>query len=463
MPTVTTLPLVLIFLVLWRITGGQILSIVAFVSVFSAASALDFGAMGVAPWLFVLAAGLVLKVCTGHRVYRITPGINRPALLFLAAFLLYACWTGIAYPILFAGTPVVRTVAEEPLVWGMSNFSQMCYLLAAAVLYIMALGYSRQELRQVLDWYVRGCVLAALFAMYQLLNAMTHIPYPSAILYSNKAHVVYNAYMINGMWRLNGTFCEASEMAGFLIVGLVLTGWKLVTQPFRISRLCSLALLLVSLLMTVSSVGYLCLGYVAVCGGILVIRYILQQGSASIVKVSLFLLLVLGMVSVFTVVPSAGTMVSKVVRSTLLEKQNSDSYRNRTMTHGAALQTLSNTYYMGAGWGSARASGLLYVLLATIGIPGLLLFLGFLLSLTGPLFRTQPSSSLGDTEDNQYAKALFSLSVLLIAMLVAGAEPVDPMLWLLFGIATVGNSPSRTISARSTVAPPAYLPGRAAA
>lgn len=338
-----------------------------FLSVFSAASALNFGSSGLAPWLFALSAGLLIKLVTGHTVYRITPGTNRKAVWLIAAFLVYACWTGVAYPLLFAGTPVVRMAAEEPLVWSMSNFSQLCYLLAVATLYVMALGYRREELRDVLTWYVRGCVVAALFAMYQLLNAITHIPYPSAVLYSNKAHVVYNAYMIDGMWRLNATFCEASEMAGFLIVGVALTGWKLVTEPFRISRLCSLLLLLVALLMTVSSVGYLCLGYLLVCGGILAVRYVAGQGGLSIPKVVFALLLVLSAVSVFSLVPAAGNAGTKLVQTTLLDKQNTDSYRNRTFTHGAALEVLSNTYYMGAGWGSARASGLFYILLATVG------------------------------------------------------------------------------------------------
>ena len=389
MPTMTTVPLILLFALLWRLTGGQLLSMVAFVSVFSAASALNFGSMGVSPWLFVLGAGLVVKFIQGHGTYRLTPGLNRTALCLVMIFLAYAGWTGITYPVLFAGTPVVRTVAEEPLAWGMSNFAQLCYLLAAAVLYLLALGSTRAELRQVLQWYIRGCVVASLFAMYQLANATLHVPYPSEVLYSNKAHVIYNAYMINGIWRLNSTFSEASEMAGVLIVGVALLGWQVVTLPFRLSRALSLLLMLISLLMTVSSVGYICLGFLALFGSVLGIRYVVRQGSLSIQRVVFALLLLLGAVTVFTVQPAARDTVAKVIQSTLLEKQNTESYRNRTLTHSAALATLEKTDYMGAGWGSARASGLIYVLLATVGIPGVLLFLAFLGSLTIPLFNAK--------------------------------------------------------------------------
>ena len=446
MPTITTIPLLLLFGLLWRWTGGQILSIVAFVSIFSAASALNFGALGVSPWLFVLALGLLIKGITGHRPYQVATGTNRAAVCLMVLFLIYAVWSGFAYPVLFAGTPVVKTVGEEPLSWGMSNVAQLCYLVAVAVLYFMTLGCSREELRMALAWYCRGCTVAAAFAFYQLLNAVTHIPYPSAVLYSNKAHVVYPAYMINGVWRLNGTFCEASEMSGFLIVGIVLTGWSLVTKPFRAARLFALFLMVASLLMSVSSVGYICLAFVVLVGGILTLFHHARRGGLSIPRVVFGLILALGAATVFITVPSADTMVTKVVQSTLLDKQNSDSYRNRTLTHRDALATLGKTYYMGAGWGSARASGLVFVLLATIGLPGLLLFTAFVVSLAWPLFqRRHAPFGVRRTRTfvpvDQLAVSLFGVSALLLAMLIAGAEPVDPMLWILFGVATVGRSP----------------------
>lgn len=449
MPNISTIPFLLMFAVVWRMTGGQVLAVVAFVSVFSAASVLDFGPMGVAPWLFALALGLGIRLLQGHKPYRLTLGTNRKALCLALVFFVYTAWSGVAYPLMFAGTPVVRTVAEEPLAWSTSNFSQLCYLGSAAVLYLLALAASRQELRNILNWYVRGCILASAFAMYQLLNAITHIPYPSEILYSNKAHVVYNAYQINGIWRLNATFCEASEMAGFLIVGIALTGWSLVTEPFKLTRLLSLLLMLTSILMTVSSVGYLCLGYLTVCGVILAIGYVVRQRRLSIPKVVFGLLVAMGMCGLFTLQPGARETVTKVIQSTLLEKRSSESYRNRTLTHDAALETLQNTYFMGAGWGSARASGLVYILLATVGVPGLLLFIGLLVSLLIPLFHSNPPEKQPPLAD-QFGQALLALSVLLLAMVIAGSEPVDPLLWILLGVVTVARSPiAKTAQAAS--------------
>jgi predicted Co/Zn/Cd cation transporter (cation efflux family) len=96
---------------------------------------------------------------------------------------------------------------------------------AVVVVFLLAVSSKRKDLEDALDWYMRGCVTAAIVAVYQLANAITHIPYPDAVLYSNPSYVIYRAYKINGLWRLNGPFTEASDMAGAMVVGLALVGW----------------------------------------------------------------------------------------------------------------------------------------------------------------------------------------------------------------------------------------------
>jgi hypothetical protein len=271
MPTATTLPLILLILVLWRFTKGQTLSLVLFTSVFDAASALNFGAMGVSPWLFTLVTVLAVKVLRGHRPFQLIPGINLIALKLLVLFLIYAAWSGLVYPFVFHGATVLNShySSPVPLSWGISNLSQLCYLLAAAVVYFCALGSSREELESALHWYVRGCVLAAFFAFYQLANATHHVPFPSAILYSNPSHVIYPAYMINGVWRVNSTFTEASDMATYLAPGVALLGWDVLIRPFNLGRFFCLILMIASLILTVSTLGYLSLTFLLVAAPVL--------------------------------------------------------------------------------------------------------------------------------------------------------------------------------------------------
>ena len=453
MPTATTLPLIVLLFFLWRYTKGQILPCVLFTSVFSAASVLNLGALGIAPWLFTLAVCLVIKLVQGHAPYRLAQGANTIALHLIIVFLAYAAFAGMVYPVLFRGVTVMRIGDPGPLSWGLSNVAQLCYLFAAAVLYFITLSSTRQQLREAIDWYVRGCVVASLFAMYQLLNAVAHVPYPDAVLYSNPSHMVYRAYMINGMWRLNATFSEASEMAGFLIVGLALLGWQMLRGPLRLWPTLSFLLMFVSLLLTMSSVGYLCIGYMAFVLAVLAIRRMLRSGGLSPAKVVVGLVVLAGFITLFTLSTTAVQTVQKVFTSTLLDKKDSDSYRERTETHVIALETLAETDYLGAGWGSVRASGLFYVLLGCLGVPGLTLFLAFVGSLFLPLFRRYAPGVAPPSRD-LIEKSLFGMSTLLVAMIVAGAEPVAPILWVLFGVATVACPSAPRARARRESSPP---------
>ncbi|NYF79914.1 O-antigen ligase family protein [Granulicella arctica] len=438
MPTYTTLPLLILLALLWRWTKGNVLAIVAFTAIFDAASALNFGSLGVAPWLVALAVCLPVKMLRGGLRMGAAPGINRVALNLLLLFLTYAAFSGMVLPVVFAGVPVVRVLDPVPLAWGMANVSQLCYLGAAAVVFLLTITSTRGELEEALRWYVRGCIVAAWIAIYQLTNAVVHVPYPTAILYSNPGHVIFSAYKINGMWRLNSTFTEASDMAGSLIGGLGILSWELMTRPLRAARLGYAVLLLVVLLMSLSTTGYLCLVLLVVAGGVLYVGHLLRRAKVGAVKVVIALAMGLAAAVLFTVSGPARETVVKVASSVVLDKQQTESYRARTESHEDALQTLKDTYYVGSGWGSMRASGLGYTLLASVGIPGLLLFGAGCAALFLPLLRGDRGNTPEGRED-LLERCLFGVSLLLCGMVIAGSEPIVPTLWFLFGTAIVAG------------------------
>ncbi|MBW4038427.1 MAG: hypothetical protein HIU91_06020 [Acidobacteria bacterium] len=452
MVTASTLPVLLLIAILWRITKGEMLSIVLFTSAFSAASALNLGPLGVEPWLLAFMICMFFKLALGTPTLKFPPGLNKTAFVLLILFVLYAIGSAITAPYLFQGVTVVRSGIIAPLTWSTSNLAQSFYLVVAALLYVLTLSKPLEELESAVQWYIRACVAASLIAMYQLANAVLHIPYPTQVLYSNRTYVIYNAYKIGGMWRLNGPFCEASEMASFLIVGIALLGWELLTTPLRLKRVAYFILMITSLLMTLSSLGYASLIIMTLVAMFFYGYSVLRRG-ISPTKFILALSLV-GSVTIFCTLSTKGVeTVNKVIASTLIDKSNSDSYRERTATHVFALQTLEQTDYVGAGWGSLRASGLAYILLGTVGLPGSLLLLSFYLSLFRPLLRRR-SSILGDQHfefgsingRELFSKSLFSATMLLCAMLIAGSEPVTPILWVLFGIATVAQSQHATVA-----------------
>ena len=149
MPTVSTAPVIILLWVLWRMTKGEILSMVLFLSIFQAASALNLGDMGVAPWILALVLGLLIKLCKGHAMPSFISGTNNRAVRLLLLFAGYALFSGVAYPFFFHGVPVQSSHDSSlaPLTWGIANVAQACYLLAAIVIFLTALLGRREALR----------------------------------------------------------------------------------------------------------------------------------------------------------------------------------------------------------------------------------------------------------------------------------------------------------------------------
>jgi hypothetical protein len=441
MPTASTIPLIILVLVLWRMTKGQILPVVLFTSIFDAASALNIAGLGVPPWLFALLICLVLRIHSGHGTFRFIKGVNRVAVLLISAFFCYSLFSGLVYPFLFKGAPVVNMSGPvaQPLVWNHNNLAQLCYLLAAAFIFFLTVSREREELQNALVWYIRACLVIAGFAFYQLASASFHIPYPDQILYSNPSHVIFHAYKINGMWRLNSTFSEASAMASYMTVGLALQAWTLATRPLSARQLIYFLVMVVALLLTVSSIAYACLIFTVVAGGVMHLLQVLQRRRIAPLKVIIAIALLTGGVALFSLSGTAGDSVAQVVTLTLLNKKDTQSYRERALTSEASLVTLSETYYMGAGWGSVRASGLVYILLGNVGIIGLCLFFAGYFSLFIPIVRLKARHALMRDGD-LFERSLFALTVLGLGLILAGTEPVEPILWALFGIAASAKS-----------------------
>ncbi len=431
MPTYTTFLIILLVLLLWRWTRGNILSIVAFTSIFDAASVLNIGSLCVSPWLLALVLCLPFKIAQGRLRTRSAAGINRLGLNLLLGFLLCATLSGIVYPFLFSGTPVVQLNEVVPLKWGLPNIAQLCYLCAATMMFFLTITSSRAEVSNALTWYLRGCITAAVIAMYQLVSAITHLPFPEALLYSNTAHVVYHAYRINGMWRLNSTFTEASDMAGSLVGGFGMLCSEMIVRPLRLSQVVWFVLILTAMLMTLSTTGYVCLVVLAVISVPWCLRHLLISDGINPAKLVLSIFFVMAAGTVFFTIPTVREFASKLITSVMLDKRGTDSYRAREESHDQALKALRDTSYVGAGLGSTRASGLAYTLLASTGLPGLLLFAFGYLALFVPFLRSNRSGA--QMHEFPPEQCILGLTLLLCGMVLAGSEPNQPVLWLLFG------------------------------
>ena len=432
MPTLTTLPFLIWTYVIWRKTRGNLLAVIAFNSIFHAASVLNLGHFGVAPWLMTIALFLPLYLYERGMSLRPRGRLNMPAVWLVGGFFLCASISGLVYPFIFAGTPVVVATERVPLHWGLPNIAQLGYLAAAAIVFWLAVTSSVEELIAALNWLVKGCVTAAIIALYQLANAVTHIPYPSALLYSNTSHVIYHAYKIGAIWRLNGPFTEASDMAGALVAGLAILSWELVSYRLSVKSIALFLLLGVVMVMTLSTTGYVCL--VILAGTCFAIFFVQSVASSTIHlgKMVALLVFVGTLFTAFVGSSAARSFASDVAASVIFDKPQSVSYKARSASHQDAIQILEDTAYLGAGFGSTRASGLAYTLLAGTGVPGLCLFTAFVCALFLPLLG--PS---GLEYGGALCGVLLTLLMLTSSMLIAGTEPDEPVFWLLAGTAVV--------------------------
>ncbi len=444
--TASTLPLLVLIAFLWWRTKGELLPIILFASIFDAASALNIAGSPISPWIFALLICLPIKALTGKLRWKPIPGMNRTAFKALLLFVGYAVFSSVAFPFLFHGILVSNSHngLNTHLSWTFSNFAQPSYLLAAFSVFLLAIHSTREQLRSAVDWYIRACVCIAAFAMYQLAAAIVHIPYPSAILYTNTTHVIYDAYKIGGVWRLNSTLTEASEMAFYLGTGLALLGWHLATHRIRWQSAASFVLMLTAMVLTVSTVGYACLGTIATGGILLYLRYSFRRRSVAPIKVLLVLALI-GTAVPLVLLTGAGHTIGKVFETVFINKVDSDSYRERTLWNTLALQTSHDSYYLGAGWGSVRASSFACSLMGNVGIPGVLLFLIFILQLLRPLFAPRRYARF-----EMFERSLFAIAIMLVALLIATPDPIMPIIWLLFAVA-VASKPRR-LAAPSAVA-----------
>jgi hypothetical protein len=158
-------------------------------------------------------------------------------------------------------------------------------------------------------------------------------------------------------------------------------------------------------------------------------------------KMVIGLVAVLSLSTLFIVSPEARDTVGRVASSVLLDKQQSDSYKARTESHASALLTLRDTYYTGAGLGSMRASGMGYMVLASMGIPGFLLLIAAYFAL---FLKPQRGAWCNHLRE----RSLFAVSMLLCGLFIAGAQPLGANLWFLFGTSIVAGT--RKTSERRT-------------
>jgi hypothetical protein len=129
-------------------------------------------------------------------------------------------------------------------------------------------------------------------------------------------------------------------------------------------------------------------------------------------------LLIAALVIAMILEGSLWSQATQLADQVIFTKAASDSGRERGAWNALAMQSLLDTHFLGAGVGSLRASSFPIAVLASVGVPGALLFVPFLYHVLGkPIVAAEPDGLRTDVRN----AARVSAFALLVVTTLAGA------------------------------------------
>jgi hypothetical protein len=386
---VTALSFILLPLCLiWAARPIRLLQLLLVAAILEAAAAFVIGGLGFQPPLvpaLVFIGFVTLQMLLGVGY----PGQQR-ALRVLQPFILVALWGVIGsflLPRFLEGRVFVwpqkalPPFVLSPLEPSASNVTQDFYLIINTILLVLATIYltrSRVDLKSLIHAYFIGGFLAAGIAVWQFASKLAGVPYPDSFFYSNPGWAILTGQAIGAIPRINGTFSEPSALGGYMAAAACSTGWLLM-QGHRDKIIRALFLVaLAGVLLSTSTTGFATLAVAAAGVG----AFALLSGSIRMIsgamRIALPMTLLLGVLfmTASIVQPEVITGIGAVIDS-VVTKQDSSSYEDRTSYDVDSLQVALDSFGLGAGWGSNRSSSLIPGLLAGVGVPGVLGLLWF--------------------------------------------------------------------------------------
>jgi len=346
--------------------------------VFQAASVFSIGTLWITPFFFtqilfllrmspyVLANGLSLQ-------------ISKVSFLFLILVLLSIIITAIS-PSLFVGTRVVSPVYSfevnystngKFLTFSMSNISQICLLIMNAITLLVVHRFAPKivSFKQLYLSYYISILIFAFFSLWWVINKGT---LPIDFLYSNGGYSI-TSIVEN---RLAGTYSEPSSAGAFIASSLA----PLLFARRKIGSVLLGVFMIYLLILNRSSTAIL-----TVVMSFLI--FFIIRGSDSRKVLITLCLLVVSSVSIFILFGDA-------LLALYDQKMSSNSGIIRSWANQMSLSVIFDSYFLGVGLGSNRASSLLLTILTNIGFIGFSLFTMISYFLIKPLFnkRNEPDS-----------------------------------------------------------------------
>lgn len=306
----------------------------------------------------------------------------------------------------------------EPVGPSGTNYIQAFYLFCNFVLfalfaYVVQVGAVSREM--VLRGVIRGALISVALGIYQIVAYQFGFPWPGGIINSNIGVMQLAEQTAMGLRRMSSTFLEPSQMAMHFLGAFGIAGLGL-------RRKWPAMLILSALVISTSSTAYF--GLVMLLG--IWIAFDLPVRGAKVLPIAAAILIVIlgGVLTDYVV--TGGRFVDGLI----IRKFEGGSGESRLYADKVALKTFIDSFGMGVGVGSARASSVFATLAATTGLPGLIAFGGFLVTLI---------RVAGRSRDDEDRALLFGLLGLVVGWAISIPDLSFPLFWMLGGI-TAGVS-----------------------
>lgn len=446
-------------------------SITAVVTVFflaallGAAAALFIGPTGIPPGhmaLGFLTLAVVIRK-NGLTTLMQTVVFPRPG-FFLLLFTVWAVFSAFVMPRLFWGETTVFPLRLDSgtifftklLAPSSSNLNQAIYAIANLLVFASLAAIARNIV--MLKGIVIALVVLAFaqitFAVLDMLTFLTGTTSALDIIRNGDYAQLYE-HKVMGIKRLNGSFPEASAFAGAsaAIFAVMFRLWRGNILPFWTGW--AAVGLTVCLGLAFSSTGYVTMGvYLLIAYGNIFTRFDKTQSldRSARKRTARFSTFgpIAGLLAALAVAfrPDLLDPITQIFDSSIVTKLSSDSGVERMSWNTRAFMNFFETWGLGAGLGSVRASSFITAMMGSVGIIGIVLFGTFYMT----LIRSKPDRAGGEVAQIIAATRTGCL-VYLIGACVSGSTPDLGLMFFAFAGITYGGSLVAKHAARLQAAP----------
>jgi len=434
-------------------------------SLFGCALALGLGGIGILPpQLFLAFFALRAFNLVGWKKLGDAFSMDKPG-FWLLCNCLWASVGAILLPRLLLGTtfvfPVDRStdlILLQPLRPVSGNLSQVVYCIGDVVVYCCM--YAFLKCRGAYRTFANAIFLLTLLdVLAGVIDAVSHIVGIDVLSLVKTAQFAdLSGEELGGLVRISGTFSETSAFSTFTLplfvfcLNLWLVGWR--------PKLAGALAVATGALMLLSTSGS---AYVGMAGYLVVLvfsRPHLVARDAAVRKHRMWIISacmgVLGVLYVILFLPGVVDTLGQFVDAAILSKAGSSSGVERMSWNTQGMTNFFDTYGIGVGLGSIRASSFLVVLLGSLGIVGAVCYGMFVgKSLLSPMPAHYPITERAVC----YAARHSMISALIVASTSAGVFELGSCFYL-FAAAAGALSPlasRRVFRRQGRVASSAYV------